>query len=379
MRLILFFTAGVSLQGWDAAGIFDREAALYRRLQERGHEVSFVTYGQDEDLSYAAHIPGIRILCNRWGMPQDIYRRLLPMLHAPALMSADLYKTNQINGAMAAVQAARLWRKPLIARCGYLWSDFSQRKSAANDTGLSFVTGLEEKVFLKATQIVVTTALMQESIVRRIPNVARKIQVIPNYVLCDHCYPLTVPQEFDLVTIGRLSDQKNTRGLLQAIRDLKCRLLLIGEKESTWAYPSNWKSLLAEHLEWHPRIGHNDLPQMIRRAKIFILPSLYEGHPKALIEAMSCGMPVIGADSPGIREIIKHGENGLLCGTDAESITAVAKQLLDNPGLQQTLGQRAREFAVKHYSLDRIVEQELTVMRSCSQVLFRGLTQTSRN
>ena len=51
-RLVLFFTRGVSLRAWDEAGLLDREAALYRRLAEQGVEVSFITYGRDDDLAW---------------------------------------------------------------------------------------------------------------------------------------------------------------------------------------------------------------------------------------------------------------------------------------------------------------------------------------
>jgi hypothetical protein len=62
MHLVLFFTRGVSLQTWDRVGMFDREVAIYRRLHDRGVQVSFITYGNRLDLNYADRIPGIRIL-----------------------------------------------------------------------------------------------------------------------------------------------------------------------------------------------------------------------------------------------------------------------------------------------------------------------------
>ena len=96
----------------------------------------------------------------------------------------------------------------------------------------------------------------------------------------------------------------------------------------------------------------------MNRSRIFILPSHYEGQPKTLIEAMSCGMPVIGADSPGIREIIDHGINGLLCGTDSESIRTSIQELLDKPDLCETLGNNARQYVLEHFSLDRVFEIE---------------------
>jgi len=74
-------------------------------------------------------------------------------------------------------------------------------------------------------------------------------------------------------------------------------------------------------------------------------------------------MPVIGADSPGIREIIQHGENGWLCGTDVESIGQAIRHLLDNPTIAEKLGNNARKFVLQNYALEDIVEKELKIIK----------------
>ena len=137
MHLVLFFTRGVSLQTWASVGSLEREIALYLRLGEKGVHVTFITYGGSGDLQYASQHDGIEILCNRWNLPPRWYERLLPFLHARILRSADVIKTNQTNGADVALRAARIWRKPLIARCGYMWSEFAQRRGATNEVELA--------------------------------------------------------------------------------------------------------------------------------------------------------------------------------------------------------------------------------------------------
>jgi glycosyltransferase involved in cell wall biosynthesis len=69
-------------------------------------------------------------------------------------------------------------------------------------------------------------------------------------------------------------------------------------------------------------------------------------------------MPVIGADSPGIQAIINHGVNGVLCGTDSQSIRTSIQELLGNPGLCDSLGKNARQYVLEHFSLDRVFEME---------------------
>jgi glycosyltransferase involved in cell wall biosynthesis len=77
------------------------------------------------------------------------------------------------------------------------------------------------------------------------------------------------------------------------------------------------------------------LPDELNVSEIFILPSLYEGNPKALIEAMACGKPVIGTKVTGIKELILHGETGLLCDPDIDSIRETIKNLLIDQKTQE--------------------------------------------
>jgi glycosyltransferase involved in cell wall biosynthesis len=95
---------------------------------------------------------------------------------------------------------------------------------------------------------------------------------------------------------------------------------------------------------------------------VFILPSHFEGHPKTLIEAMACGLPVIGADTPGINNLIRHGETGFLCGTEPEQIREAIVSVLGDAGLRQRLGRNARDEAMATFSLDAIVQKELAVL-----------------
>ena len=54
----------------------------------------------------------------------------------------------------------------------------------------------------------------------------------------------------------------------------------------------------------------DELPELLNECQCFVFPSLYEGHPKALIEAMSCALPVITTPVYGIKNIINHNVNG---------------------------------------------------------------------
>lgn len=344
--------------------MFDREVALYQRLQESGVQIAFVTYGGPEDLQFADKIPGIRILCNRYGLPNRLYRKLIPFLHASTLLKCDVIKTNQFMSGRFAVTSARVWRKPLIARGGYHWSYNVEQELGRESPYTQEIIAEETNLFLKATVIEVTTPVIAERIRTNLPSVESKLAIIPNYVDCDlfDVGDGASPKDYDIVFVGRSSPEKNLDALLRAIRDTSLTLALIGGSGLDEKLKQEFSDC-AERISWIGNVPNSLLPTYLRRSRIFILPSHYEGHPKSLIEAMSCGLPVIGADSPGIREVIHHGKTGLLCSTDSSSIRDTMISLINNPELQLTLGANARQHTLEYYSLKRIVNQELQVLQ----------------
>ena len=363
IHVTLFFTKGISLRTWDEIGMLDREVALYRHLQARGVNVTFVTYGNARDLCYADRITGIRILANRWCLKPKLYRSLLPILHGPFLARASVYKTNQMDGADIALNAARLWRKPLVARCGYMWSEFIANQYGKGSTKARNARKQEEVIFNAAKRIVVTTPSMQKDVMRRVPGAANRAVVIPNYVDTNRFHPMREnPGEDEIIFVGRLSTQKNVAALLEAVQSLNVKITLIGDGELKAPLKHRFGTLNGR-LRWQGNVPNSELPVHLNRASLFILPSHYEGHPKALMEAMACGLPVIGADSPGIREIVRHGETGWLCRTDPKSIRKAIQELLALPEMRAELGRQARHFIKEQFSLDRVVDMELALLR----------------
>ncbi len=358
VNLVLFFTRGVSLRTWAMMGMLDREVAIYRRLMEHDFQVSFVTYGDASDLNYRERLPGIRVLCNEASLPPEEYEAELLTIHSRALEDCHVIKTNQSNGAEFALDAARTFKKPLVARCGYMWSLNWEREFGDDSSEAWRARSVEEEVFSSADKVVVTTDAMRSNIIRRIPQAEDKIKVIPNYVDTDLFRPNNAAREKNsLIFVGRIAPEKNLEALLTAVSKLPVFLTLIGEGRLRPGLQSRFSDLDGR-VTWEGNIPNSQLPDFFNRSDIFILPSLYEGHPKTLIEAMACGMPSIGADSPGIREIIRHRENGYLCGTDAEAIRRAIQALIEDPDLRQRLGEKARELALGEYSLNSVLELE---------------------
>jgi glycosyltransferase involved in cell wall biosynthesis len=109
-------------------------------------------------------------------------------------------------------------------------------------------------------------------------------------------------------------------------------------------------------VEWMGRTS--DVPGALQGASVFAQPSRAEGFPLTLLEAMVTGLPCVAFDvAPGVREIIKDGEDGLLA--QPGNIQAFARQLgvlMGDQQLRDTMGRRAAEN-IQRFSADTIVKR----------------------
>jgi len=316
-------------------GLLEREVEIYRRLRPHLGGIAFLTYGDASELRYAPQLDGIKILCNRWGLPTRIYARLAPLLYWRQMREADIFKTNQTKGSEVALFAKRLFGARLVARCGYMWSyNAKQKAKTGSSTVADLATRRERAAFSQADRVVVTTEFMKQYALDRYRLSEDKVWVVPNYVLTDLFVPTSSHSHGDrrVIFIGRLSEEKNLQSLLDAMRGLDAELVMIGDgrlREPLGAKASA-EGLAVTFLGNRP---HRELPHHLNQATVFVLPSHYENHPKTLLEAMSCGLPVIGAKVVGIREVIEHRQTGFLCGASADEIRAAIREVLDNRDL----------------------------------------------
>jgi glycosyltransferase involved in cell wall biosynthesis len=109
-----------------------------------------------------------------------------------------------------------------------------------------------------------------------------------------------------------------------------------------------------------------DMPSILAQSHIICLPSYYgEGVPRVLIEAAACGRSIIAADTPGCREVVRHGENGFLVPPrDPETLAGALNVLIENPRLRAKMGLRGREIAVCEFSLGQVLDANLDTYQS---------------
>ncbi len=171
-----------------------------------------------------------------------------------------------------------------------------------------------------------------------------------------------LPEEAVLGFSGELREKKGQRFLLQALSEVRSHrpacLLIMGELR-----PES-QSFLQGYASAHPEdgarvivTGHLNSPEQVaqhlRLCDTYLQPSLWEGMPNALMEAMACGCGCIGSDAGGIPEVIEHGVTGFIVARS--QLHHLGKAVLDYLSLPQSartkIEQQASETIQRHHTL----------------------------
>ncbi len=282
-----------------------------------------------------------------------LYRRLSPdIVHHVALQPS----------VVGSVAAWGLRFKQLNAFAG-LGSIFTSRSAKSRIVRPMFKTLLRWILNRPASAALVQNDDDRAAITAIGVNADRVFLIPGSGVDIDALPPL--PEPAGMVTVafvGRLLEDKGLRSLIAAHdlltrRDTPVRLLIAGQGD-----PANPASIPdAEIASWKRKpnielLGHViDIGQVWAVAHIAVLPSRREGLPKSLLEAASCGRPIVATDVPGCREIARAGINALLVPPDdANALADAIEKLVRDPALRRHFGEASRRVVVEEFSSDRI-------------------------
>jgi glycosyltransferase involved in cell wall biosynthesis len=105
-------------------------------------------------------------------------------------------------------------------------------------------------------------------------------------------------------------------------------------------------------------VTREKLIQLYKNATVHVLPSHYEGFPTVLLEAMSCGLPVVATNIGGNNEVISSGVNGLLVPPKCpEAMADAILRLIGDASLREQIGKAARKTVEDNYTWDKISEK----------------------
>jgi len=111
-----------------------------------------------------------------------------------------------------------------------------------------------------------------------------------------------------------------------------------------------------------------DVHELLLSADFFVMPSLYEGGPIVVLEAMRAGLPTIATRTGAVPEYVNEGETGLIVETgDRVALAGAIDQLLQHPEEWNTMGNKGREHFEMNFTLDKTVDKLTDLYRSLLQ------------
>ena len=190
-----------------------------------------------------------------------------------------------------------------------------------------------------------------------------RIPVIYNGIDLSRCIPKTTYETGETVTIlhvGRFDVPKNHAGLLEAFRLLRethpeCHLRLVGDGDLRLRMEALAKEKEISDAVEFCGMQSNVYPYL-HDADIFTLPSIYEGNPMTIIEAMGTGLPIVASRVGGIPDMIHDGESGILVEPEPRAVCDALARMVEDGALRRRLGENAkaqsRQFSAEHMAED---------------------------
>ncbi len=380
---------------------------LKRKLTELGHDVDILAHHPDmqkyympnngrflekskvKDLVYEKvlgfynqQLPGV----DDWIRWREIERYSFETAALVFGLDYDLILTQDI------VSTRALWRVkpkhvPLIATIhGCLATEHLVSGAVKDRRSLPWTYVAAEEYYgaTSSTAAIVPTTWLKNLLVKDFSIPGGQITVIPYGMDIDQFLEkagqppslFRPPGKTLLVCPARLVPVKGHSFLLDALGKLKAKrrdwvCWLIGDGAQRQELEQQAMRLgLTDHVVF---LGdRKDVPSLLQQADIFILASVQDNQPFAIMEAQVVGKPAIVSDAGGIPEMVKHGKTGLVSpAEDARAMYENMLQLLEDENHRQVLGRNARQWAMTQWSLQTMMARTLALYRRHSIELYK--------
>jgi len=221
------------------------------------------------------------------------------------------------------------------------------------------------KLTLKAADTILSTSQHDaKNVIKQYKINPEKIEVIPNAVNIEDFKPkkkTSSNETFNLLYIGDLELWKGIQYLIKAVEKLthineigkKIKLTIVGDGALKEKLQKMAKQL---PITFTGQIPHHQIPELLNKADAFILPSLWEGLPTTILEAMAAKVPVIATNVGGITEVIKNEETGIIVKpADPDSIVKAVTNLINNNN--NNMVEKAYQLVRQKFSLENVAKK----------------------
>lgn len=352
----------ILVAGFPPKWLAGTEIATYniaRHLAKLGHEVHVVT-SLDEGLAKESTEEGFCIHRVRGAQRSNLFTLsfLIPAFLAIRKIKPDVVHTQSITMGLCATLIKKILKKPYVVYSrGELYMSWA------------FKSVISKLVLRNADGVIALTNDMKKNISE---IYAGNVYVIPNGIEVDRFVSLSKRNSREelniaegdkvVIFVGRFRPEKDIACLIRAMeilvaRNPKVRALIIGEgPEEEKLVELTRKVNLDRHVNFAGQVAPKKVPEYMAAADVFVLPSLSEGFPGVILEAMASGLPVVATRVTGIPEIITDGENGFLVSPgDYKQIAEAVLPILENDELSQRMSEN-NKTKVKQYSWRNTVQ-----------------------
>lgn len=336
-------------------------------LARRGHEIHFVAYQMPYRLAAGGEILFHEVRMKEYPVfksPPYSLALAAKLAEVASLHALDLF---HVHYAIPHAASAFLAREMV---------DYQKVRLITTLHGTDITLVGADPTFFRMTKFsiersdgvtAVSDYLKRETEVRF--GITRPIEVIPNFVDTERFTPARRQELREQLGVGNgpllmhasnFRRVKNIRDIVKVFARvaarLPARLVLVGDGPER--APAE---ILAEEYGIADRVfflgGRREIESILPAADLFLLLSSQESFGLSALEAMSCGVPVLGTRAGGLPELIVDGETGFLAEVgDVDALAAAALRILESPALLETMRDAARARSINVYPMGRIVE-----------------------
>ncbi len=355
MNLGIFLSSGDSFEGMAKVGQDIRFKTFYISKFARSFKKVYIFSYANEKVD---DLPkNVILISNKYNIHRLLYGFLMPFLNYSAIRECQVFRCYHLLGTLPGIMTTIFFRKPYVFNYGYDYKEFTVIEKKYLQYVLLLLIHPVANFFAK--RIIAVTKMVLDWTPKE------KTSYIPNGVDINVFKSLKIKKKrrkLVLFSVGRLEPQKNYENTIPALKGLNISYVIVGRgflKDKIEKLAKNNKV----DLKIIERVKNTDLPKYYNDADIFMLPSLTEGPVKVLLEAMACGLPVVGSEVNGIKEILVDGENGIVCTIETKSIKNAVQRLLNDEKLRVKISRNARRYIEQNHVISILLKEEINLLK----------------